>query len=102
MQFLTTVLIPFLALVGLVTAGPVVERRSSFVLQNGKDAQALNKKFASLNANSACNSGEVACVKGAFAQCLNGKFVTTPCAGGLTCVALPLVNSRGTRYVPVM
>lgn len=99
MQILSTVILPLLALVGLVAAGPVVERRSSFTLKNGQDAQALNKKFASLSPSSKCTSGEVACVQGAFAQCVNGKFVTTPCSGGLTCVALPLVNSPGTRFV---
>ncbi|EIW60123.1 uncharacterized protein TRAVEDRAFT_70601 [Trametes versicolor FP-101664 SS1] len=80
----------------LVAAGPIVDKRASFTLQNGKDAQKLNAKFSSLSASSACQSGEVACIKGAFAQCVNNKFVTTPCSGGLTCVALPLVNSPGT------
>ena len=88
-----------LALAGFAAAGPLAEKRASFTLKNGQDAQALNRKFASLSASSACTSGESACVGGAFAQCVNGKFVTTPCAGGLTCVALPLVNSAGTRYV---
>lgn len=83
----------------LVAAGPIVDKRASFTLQNGKDAQKLNAKFSSLSASSACQSGEVACIKGAFAQCVNNKFVTTPCSGGLTCVALPLVNSPGTRFV---
>ncbi|PPQ90738.1 hypothetical protein CVT25_010126 [Psilocybe cyanescens] len=67
-----------------------------FRLANGQDAQALNAKFATLSANSACTAGENACIKGSFAQCVNGKFAVTGCAGGLTCVALPLVNSRGT------
>jgi hypothetical protein len=40
--------------------------------------------------------GESACVQGDFAQCVNGKFATTPCSSGLQCFALPLVNSRGT------
>ncbi|KAH9857145.1 hypothetical protein C2E23DRAFT_881619 [Lenzites betulinus] len=79
-----------------VAAGPLASKRSSFTLQNGKDAQKLNAKFSSLSASSKCTSGENACIRGAFAQCVNGKFVTTPCAGGLTCVALPLVNSPGT------
>lgn len=65
-------------------------------LQNAQDAQALNAKFQTLTANSGCESGENACIGTAFAQCVNGKFVTTNCAGGLTCAALPLVNSRGT------
>ncbi|KAH9479464.1 hypothetical protein JR316_0008058 [Psilocybe cubensis] len=69
---------------------------TGFALANGKDAQALNAKFATLTADSACTAGENACINGGFAQCVNGKFAVTGCAGGLTCVALPLVNSRGT------
>lgn len=98
----SSILLLPLALVGLVAAGPVVDKRANFVLQNGKDAQALNRKFASLSANAPCKSGENACINGAFAQCANSKWVTFPCAGGLTCVALPLVNSPGTRYVTML
>ncbi len=83
----------------LVAAGPSHWERASFTLQNGLDAQSLNAKFATLSASTPCTSGENACIDGAFAQCSNGQFVTFPCAGGLTCVALPLVNSPGTRYV---
>jgi len=81
-----------------VTAGPVamIDRRAAFTLQNGKDAQALNKKFQTLTENSPCTTGETACVKGQLAQCAGGKFSLTPCAGSLTCVALPLVNKAGT------
>lgn len=39
--------------------------------------------------------GETACVQGEFAQCIAGKFSVTSC-GVLQCVALPLVNSKGT------
>jgi len=68
-----------------------------FQLQNGKDAQALNAKFATLTASSACTAGENACVNSNFAQCVNGAFVTTSCgAAPLTCAALPLVNKAGT------
>ncbi|KAF8909379.1 hypothetical protein CPB84DRAFT_1765989 [Gymnopilus junonius] len=68
---------------------------SGFKLQNGKDAQALNAKFAGLSADSSCTAGEDACVNGAFAQCVNGKFVLSPCNSS-ACFALPLVNSPGT------
>ncbi|KZT24474.1 hypothetical protein NEOLEDRAFT_1179160 [Neolentinus lepideus HHB14362 ss-1] len=68
----------------------------SFTLSNGQDAQKLNAQFASLSASSSCTDGQNACVGGAFAQCVGGKFVTTQCAGGLQCFALPLVNSAGT------
>ncbi|KAH8119561.1 proline-rich protein [Phellopilus nigrolimitatus] len=71
---------------------------SSFALQNGQAAQALNAQFAGLSASSSCSAGAVACVGGAFAQCVGGAYVTSPCntAAGLTCAALPLVNSPGT------
>ena len=82
-----------------VTAGPV-DRRAAFTLQNGKDAQALNRKFQSLTAASSCTSGESACVQGQFAQCVGGKFQLTPCAASEQCVVLPLVNKPGTRYAP--
>ena len=82
-------------------ASPALEERASFTLQNGKDAQALNAQFQTLTAASPCSGSENACIHGAFAQCVNGKFVTLPCSGGLTCVALPLVNSPGTRQVLV-
>ncbi|KAH9891078.1 hypothetical protein C8Q73DRAFT_802875 [Cubamyces lactineus] len=85
-----------LALALAASASPSFYRRASFTLQNGKDAIALNQKFATLNANSPCSTGEDACIGTAFAQCVNGKFVTTNCAGGLVCAALPLVNSPGT------
>ena len=65
-------------------------------IENGKDALALNAKFATLTASSSCTDGENACVGSGFAQCVGGKFVITQCAGGLTCAALPLVNKRGT------
>jgi hypothetical protein len=67
-----------------------------FTLQNGKDAKALNQKFAGLSASSSCTNGQQACVGNSFAQCVGGKFVLTQCAGGTTCAALPLVNKAGT------
>ena|ERR1700761_2005410 len=67
-----------------------------FHKQNGLDAQALNKKFSSLTASSSCTNDENACVGGGFAQCVDGSFQTTPCAGGTQCFALPLVNKAGT------
>ncbi|KAF8523523.1 hypothetical protein BU17DRAFT_63807 [Hysterangium stoloniferum] len=68
-----------------------------FLPDNGQQAQQLNAKFATAKAGDACQDGEQACADGAFAQCVAGKLVTSgPCAGGLTCVALPLVNKAGT------
>ena len=94
-------------LVAAVSAGPVGvdysghQRRAaaaSFTLQNGQEAQALNRKFQSLTAGSSCTSGEQACVQGQLAQCVNGQFVLAPCGSTLQCVALPLVLKPGTRY----
>ncbi|KAI0823139.1 hypothetical protein BC628DRAFT_1421254 [Trametes gibbosa] len=85
-----------LALALAASASPRFYPRASFTAQNGKDAIALNQKFATLKADSPCTAGEDACVNSQFAQCVNGKFVLQPCAGGLVCAALPLVNSAGT------
>ena len=132
---------------------------SGFLLQNGKDAQALNKQFQSLTADSSCTGkhssiapsprpfhplshlihpitstpphpipshpiyliissspercahslcflcpaadGQNACIGDAFVQCVGGKFVQSQCGGGLTCAALPLVNSAGTSIACV-
>ena len=52
----------------------------------------FNSSFFSYTATEIPN----ACIGNEFAQCANGKFVLTPCSGGLQCFALPLVNSRGT------
>ena len=95
-------LLSTLAFALAVSAGPLVEKRASFTLQNGLDAQKLNAQFATLSADAPCTAGQSACVQGAFAQCVNGKFVTSPCSGGLTCLALPLVNSPGTRLASTL
>jgi hypothetical protein len=91
-------------LVVAVSASPMSgdnhQRRAQFTLQNGQDAQALNRKFQGLSASSPCTTGDQACVKDQLAQCVGGKFVMTPCPATLQCVALPLVNKAGTRYVP--
>ncbi|KAH8984055.1 hypothetical protein EDB92DRAFT_1803417 [Lactarius akahatsu] len=81
---------------GLLGKRAKVERRAAFTLQNGLDAQALNRKFQSLTPGSACKDGETACVKGQLGQCAGGKFLISPCAASLQCVALPLVNKPGT------
>lgn len=90
-----TTLLSLLVAIASVAATPV-SPRAAFTLQNGKDAIALNKKFQTLTTKSSCTSGEVACIKDQFAQCVNGKFVTSACGAGLVCRALPLVLSPGT------
>ncbi|KAF9005940.1 hypothetical protein BDQ17DRAFT_1239718 [Cyathus striatus] len=79
-----------------VSGGSAVAGGSSFALQNGKDAQALNAKFAKLTTDSSCDDGEDACVGTSFAQCVGGKFILSSCGTDVVCAALPLVNSPGT------
>lgn len=80
----------------LAAAGPVL-RRQTFALQNGVDAQKQNNEFLSLTADASCQNNDVACINGAFASCVNGKYVLSPCNTGLTCVALPSTDAPGTR-----
>jgi hypothetical protein len=96
MKFISLISLALFAYTAVAT--PFDRRAASQAVQdaNKADAQALNQKFATLNDNSPCTNGENACVNGKFAQCANGKFSGTPCAGGEQCFALPLVNSRGT------
>ncbi|KZT21148.1 hypothetical protein NEOLEDRAFT_1139771 [Neolentinus lepideus HHB14362 ss-1] len=71
---------------------------SGFALSNGQAAQKLNAQFGTLTASSSCTDGENACVGSSFAMCVNGAYVLMECntGAGLTCAALPLVNSPGT------
>jgi hypothetical protein len=82
----------------VVSAG-VIDRRAAFTLQNGQEAQALNKQFQSLTADSPCTAGQQACIQGQLAQCVGNKFELSSCAATLQCVVLPLDNKPGTRYV---
>jgi len=78
-------------------ADPPANTASGFQQQNGKDAQALNVQFATLAEGGSCTPGFIACVDGKFAQCPFGTVqISTACAAGTTCLALPLVNSPGT------
>ncbi|CAG8590006.1 8083_t:CDS:2 [Paraglomus brasilianum] len=72
---------------------PLVNKPGTSITCN---AIKLAQDFQKLDDNSPCTAGQNACVKGNFAQCVNGKFVSMPCSGGLSCEVLPLVNSRGT------
>jgi hypothetical protein len=81
---------------GSPSPSPASSGSQGFKAQNGKDAQQLNEQFKTLTADSPCTDGQSACVNGDFAQCVGGKFVTSPCSGSTTCLALPLVNKPGT------
>jgi len=75
--------------------GFVVLSDTSFALANGREAQALNAQFATLTASTTCTDGDMGCVDGAFAQCVDGEYVTTACQTDTSCFALPLVNDVG-------
>ncbi|KNZ52898.1 hypothetical protein VP01_3404g1 [Puccinia sorghi] len=68
----------------------------STLLENGKAAQKLNAQFSTMDPNSSCKTGDMACISGGFSQCVAGKFVGGPCAQGLKCFALPLLLKKGT------
>ncbi|TFK61301.1 hypothetical protein BDN72DRAFT_849815 [Pluteus cervinus] len=71
----------------------------NFKQQNALDAQKLNAKFATMQTSDSCQAGDMACIKSSFAQCVGGKWESTPCSTGTICVALPLVNKPGTSLV---
>ncbi|KAF8882187.1 hypothetical protein CPB84DRAFT_224139 [Gymnopilus junonius] len=70
-----------------------------FVKQNGLAAQKLNLEFSNLTATDSCQTEQMACIQGQFAQCVSGKWILSPCGGGLTCFALPNVNKNGTSLI---
>ncbi|KAI0340348.1 hypothetical protein BDW22DRAFT_1334688, partial [Trametopsis cervina] len=55
---------------------------TSFVQQNGLDAQKLNAQFATIQATDSCTDGTQGCVGSSFAQCLQGQWVLTQCSSG--------------------
>jgi len=77
-----------------VYASPIAQ--AAGIAGNVQLAITENQQFNQLNANSPCDAGQTSCIKKDLAQCVGGEFVITPCAGGLTCFSLPLVNSVGT------
>ncbi|KLO13807.1 hypothetical protein SCHPADRAFT_827369, partial [Schizopora paradoxa] len=78
------------------TNGTQTQLSAADLLKNGQEAQILNAQFQSLNTTSSCQNGQFACVGDRFASCVNNKFVLSDCPDSLQCVALPLVNERGT------
>jgi hypothetical protein len=68
----------------------------TYATANGQAAIALNEQFQTIKAGDACTDTAVKCAGDQLAQCLNGQITVSPCAGGLVCRALPLVNSAGT------
>ena len=103
----------------LASAGPVIVDNATLLL-NGQQALVLNCQFQSLQPNDPCNGtccplrgqsflrnanreiftdGDIACVQGATATCLNGTLQTTPCSSNKSCFALPQVRTNGTVRV---
>ncbi|KAI0305159.1 hypothetical protein B0F90DRAFT_1578971, partial [Multifurca ochricompacta] len=75
--------------------GPVVLDNATLLL-NGQQAQILNSQFQSLMISDSCNSGETACVKSAFAACLNYAWRVQTCPSSKLCFALPQIRTNGT------
>jgi len=74
---------------------------ASTLANNAKQAQQLNAQFATLKATDPCQGQETACVGGAIATCVNGKFDTSNgvCVQGQRCFAIPNVRSQGTSLL---
>ncbi|KAG6821109.1 hypothetical protein H0H93_006448 [Arthromyces matolae] len=72
---------------------------ASVQMQNGLDAQKANANFTMIGVNDSCEDGAQACINSDFAQCVSGSWVLEPCAAGLQCFVVPLVNSAGTSMV---
>jgi hypothetical protein len=41
-----------------------------------------------------CTTGDIDCVDGQFAQCVDGTFVLTSCPSGTTCTKIPIDNGN--------
>lgn len=94
MAFFTLVFLAVLAS-PLVSAGPVALDNAT-LLANGQQAQILNSEFKSLQVNDSCNTGETACIKNAFAACIDNAWQTEPCPSSKSCFALPQIRTNGT------
>ncbi|KAH9174671.1 hypothetical protein EDB89DRAFT_2067248 [Lactarius sanguifluus] len=94
MAFFTLVFLAVLAST-LVSAGPVALDNAT-LLANGQQAQILNSEFKSLQVNDSCNTGETACIKNAFAACIDNAWQTEPCSSSNSCFALPQLRTNGT------
>lgn len=94
MQY-TLISVAIIAASTFVSAIPMPQG-GAFASQSVPLAINLNKSFNGLTATSSRNPATQAnvCIKGAFAQCVGGKFLG--CGNALKCFALPLVNSVGT------
>ncbi|TFK28555.1 hypothetical protein FA15DRAFT_665268 [Coprinopsis marcescibilis] len=81
------------------SSAPAAGSATTDVARNALDAQKMNTRFTGIQVTDSCELGQVSCIEGGFAQCVNGRWVVQPCATGLRCYAVPLINSRGTSLV---
>ncbi|KAJ7033175.1 hypothetical protein C8F04DRAFT_631875 [Mycena alexandri] len=89
----------FLLASTLVSAAPVPRATldKTTLLQNGQIAQNLNFQFQNLTANDACNTGDVACIQGDFATCVDDKWQTKGCLNSLSCFVVPSLSQSGAN-----
>ncbi|EGG03622.1 uncharacterized protein MELLADRAFT_109150 [Melampsora larici-populina 98AG31] len=84
----------------LVPARPKNNQRRAIsadvLLNNGKLAQGLNAKYATMTLQSSCQEGDHACLQGGFAQCVAGKYVSLDCSPPTVCFELPLLLKPGS------
>ncbi|EGG12806.1 uncharacterized protein MELLADRAFT_87085 [Melampsora larici-populina 98AG31] len=66
------------------------------LLNNGKLAQGLNAKYATMTMGTSCKEGDHACLQGGFAQCVSGKYVSLGCSPPTVCFELPLLLKPGS------
>lgn len=83
----------------LVYAAPVPRANldSVTLLNNGHTAQSLNAQYQNLTTNAACNTGDVACIGGALANCVESKWETQACPASLSCFAVPSLTEPGAN-----
>ncbi len=65
---------------------------------NLADARQYNELFSNMDGQSACSTGQVACINGNIGKCSNaGVFEIIPCVNGLACYALPMNTTTGVQ-----
>jgi hypothetical protein len=101
-SFAPSVLLSLLSLSLLSAAAPTFRRTSISApdrLANALAAQKLNSEFQQLTSTDPCSDGEIACVEGARATCVNGSWELEQCPvdpQNPQCFALPSVLHEGT------
>ncbi|KAJ7201691.1 hypothetical protein GGX14DRAFT_655855 [Mycena pura] len=85
----------------LVYAAPVPRANlvadNDTLLNNGLTAQKLNAQFQNLTTDDACTTGDVACIRGALANCVASKWTIQPCPASLSCFAVPSLTGSGVN-----